>query len=99
MVSFTLLLTTATLAAVAAASPAASRALKPRQDDCQGVRDAIAANNWPCTEVGAPSCEFCCAEWLNLAGAFGNPPCHEDHGDFECPAGSEGYHCAADHAK
>ncbi|KAK4035247.1 hypothetical protein C8A01DRAFT_38269 [Parachaetomium inaequale] len=98
MVSFTLVLTSATLAVLAAASPA-SRALKLRQDDCQGVRDAIASNNWPCNEVAPSSCEFCCAEWLNLAGAYGDPPCHEDHGDFECPAGSAGYHCGADPAK
>ncbi len=94
MVSFNLILTAVTLATVAVASPA-SRALK-RQTDCQDVRNAIATNNWPCTEVNAPSCEFCCESWLNLAGAFGNPPCHEDHGDFECPSGSEGFHCAAD---
>ncbi|KAH6854533.1 hypothetical protein B0I37DRAFT_33163 [Chaetomium sp. MPI-CAGE-AT-0009] len=89
MVSFTFLIT-ATLAAVAAASPAA-RALKPRQAECQAVRDAIAANNWPCSEP-AP-CGFCCEEWLNLEGALDE--CHEDHGDFTCPAGSEGYHCGA----
>jgi hypothetical protein len=97
MVSFTFLVT-ATLATLAAASPAA-RALKPRQGDCQAVRNAIATNNWPCNEVAAPSCEFCCESWLNLAGAFGDPPCHEDHGDFTCPAGSEGYHCVAHVAK
>jgi hypothetical protein len=93
MVSITLTLT-ATLAALATASPA-NRSPK-RQVDCQGVRNAIAANNWPCTEVNPPSCEFCCESWLNLEGAFGNPPCHEDHGDFSCPAGSDGFHCAAD---
>jgi hypothetical protein len=86
MVSFTLL-TTATLAVLAAASPA----LKLRRDDCQPVRDAIEANNYPCTEVGV--CEFCCLEWFSLADAYGDPPCHEDHGDFECPAGQSGYHC------
>ena len=91
MVSFSLVLTT--LAAVAAASPA-SRSLK-RQNDCAAVRTAIATHSWPCTEVNPPSCEFCCESWLNLAGAFGNPPCHEDHGDVTCPAGSEGYHCGA----
>ncbi|KAK4148736.1 hypothetical protein C8A00DRAFT_19484 [Chaetomidium leptoderma] len=97
MVSFTLILAS-TLAAVAVASPA-NRQLKPRQDDCNDVRNSISSNQWPCTEVGASSCEFCCEEWLDLSGAFGNPPCHEDHGDFECPAGQNGYHCVAHFAK
>ncbi|KAK3298952.1 uncharacterized protein B0H64DRAFT_439372 [Chaetomium fimeti] len=78
MVSFTFLIT-ATLAAVAAASPA-RRALAPRQDECQAVRDTIAANGWPCSEPAV--CGFCCESWLNLGDAIGDPPCHEDHGDF-----------------
>ena len=92
MVSFTTLLAT-TLATLAAASPALR--LNARQEDCQGVRDAIAANGWPCFEVAPVSCEFCCDSWFSLAGAYGNPPCHDDHGDFTCPAGKEGYHCGA----
>lgn len=91
MVSFTTLLTAA-LATVAAASPAPR--LNARQEDCQGVRDAIAANKWPCTEVAPFSCEFCCDSWFSLAGAYGYP-CHDDHGDFTCAAGREGFHCGA----
>jgi hypothetical protein len=89
MVSFTTLLT-ATLATLAAASPALR--LTARQEDCQGVRDAIAANGWPCFEVAPASCEFCCDSWFSLADVYGSE-CHEDHGDFTCPAGKEGYHC------
>ncbi|KAH6851197.1 hypothetical protein B0I37DRAFT_130575 [Chaetomium sp. MPI-CAGE-AT-0009] len=92
MVSFTTLLT-ATLATVAAASPRLR--LYARQDDCQGVRDAITTNGWPCTEVTASSCQFCCESWFSLEGAYGNPPCHGASGEFTCPAGTEPYHCDA----
>ncbi|KAK3297922.1 uncharacterized protein B0H64DRAFT_473954 [Chaetomium fimeti] len=93
MVSFTTLLT-ATLATVAAASPALR--LYARQDGCQGVRDAIAANGWPCVEVTAGSCQFCCESWFNLAAAYSDPQaCHGASGEFTCPAGSDPYHCDA----
>ncbi|KAL2131943.1 hypothetical protein VTI74DRAFT_4425 [Chaetomium olivicolor] len=70
MAPFNFILTAATLATLAAASPTGIP-LKSRQQDCQGVRNAISANGWPCTEIDAPSCEFCCEEWLDLSVAFG----------------------------
>lgn len=84
-------LATLALVALGVASPA-NNPLSPRQSECQPVRDAISANQWPCSE--SSGCNFCCDEWLDLSVVFG-APCHGGHGDAQCPAGRREFHCGS----
>lgn len=98
MVSFALLLTA--LATLAAASPASKWTLTRREAGCDCTRASIAFHGLDCQEVPVliggvwEDCHFCCHPLdMQTTAEDCAGECHEAHGELECPANYEPYHC------